>query len=208
MQIQQYEIRPERPEDWREVENLTREAFWNVYRPGCMEHYLVHRFRSRPEFVPELSLVLTTPEGLAAHILYCRSEIACDDGRTLPVACFGPVSVLPAQQRKGYGSALIRASLERARGLGFGAVFITGSPEYYARFGFVDARSRGVYYGAVPREEPTPFFLVLQLIPGWLDGVTGIWREPEGYQCRDEDVAAFDSAFPPREKRKLPGQLV
>ena len=208
MQMQQYEIRPEKPEEWREVEALTREAFWNVYRPGCMEHYILHRFRSRPDFIPSLSLVLEAQGRIVAHIMYCRAGIACDDGRKIPLVCFGPVSVLPAWQRQGYGSALIRDSLERAGKLGFGAVAITGDPCYYARFGFVDARSLGVYYGDMPRGEETPFFMLMQLKPGWLDGVTGVYHESDGYQYRDEDVEAFDAGFPPREKQKLPGQLV
>lgn len=201
-------IRTETPADYRAVEQLTREAFWNVYRPGCMEHYVLHRFRSLPDFVPELSLVAELDGRLAAHIMYSRAQITCDDGRVLPILVFGPVSVAPEFQRRGIGSRLIRESLDRAKALGCGAVAITGSPDYYGRFGFVPGQSLGVFYDGFPRTEPTPFFLVKELQPGWLDGVTGTYADPPGYLVSDEEVDAFDAGFPPKEKKKLPGQLV
>ncbi len=205
--MQNHTIRPETAADFQEVEHLTREAFWNVYRPGCTEHFVLHQYRTLPDFIPELSLVLEQSGRICAHIMYSRAEILCDTGRKLPILIFGPVSVLPEKQRQGLGSALIRHSLEKARALGGGAVAITGNPGYYARFGFTDAKSRGIFYAAVPRTEPTPFFLIRELQEGYLTGVTGSYTDPEGYFVRDEDVDAFDALFPPKQKQKLPGQL-
>lgn len=200
-------LRTETPEDYREVENLTREAFWNVYRPGCTEHWVLHRCRSLPEFIPELSLVLELDGRIIGHIMYSHARIRCDDGRSLPIMIFGPVSILPEYQKQGWGSYLIRESLTRAEDLGCGAVAITGNPAYYGRFGFSDARSFGVYYGDIPRDEETPFFMVRPLRSGYLDGITGTYFDPPGYFVSDEDVETFDASFPPKIKLKLPGQL-
>lgn len=200
-------IRKETPSDYREVENLVRESFWNVYRPGCTEHYVLHCYRSLPEFIPELSLVLERDGCIIGHIMYSHATIQCDDGSIKPIVIFGPVAIAPEYQKQGYGTQLISFSLEKARGLGCGAVAITGNPGYYHRFGFRDARSTGVYYGDVPRAEETPFFMIKELIPGYLAGITGVYTDPPGYLVSDADVACFDAAFPPKQMLKLPGQL-
>lgn len=202
------EIRLEKPEDYREVENLTREAFWNKYRPGCMEHYVLHRYRSRPDFVKELDYVMEEGERIVAHIMYSRAQINTDDGRTVPIMVFGPVSVLPEMQGRGYGSKLIRHTLELAERIGCGAVAITGDPGYYHRFGFVSGSEMGVCYGGVPRGEEAPFFMVKELKEDFLRGITGIYKDPEGYLAEEADVEAFDAGFPPKKKKNLPGQLV
>lgn len=200
-------IRPEEKKDWKAVENLTREAFWNKYKPGCDEHYILHRFRQLPQFVRELDCVLEEEGELVAHIMYSRAEIRTDGGRSVPVLIFGPVSVLPERQKKGYGGALIRHTLEKAARLGFGAVAVTGDPGYYHRFGFVSGSSMGIDYAGVPRGQAAPFFMVLELRQGYLAGVTGVFQEPDGYFAAEEDVEEFDRGFPPKEKKKLPGQL-
>ena len=73
-------IRLEQPEDYREVENLTREAFWNVYRPGCVEHFVLHRLRSDPDLVPELDIVMEKSGRLIGQNVFMRAHIAADDG--------------------------------------------------------------------------------------------------------------------------------
>lgn len=200
-------IRPETVQDQNIVETLTREAFWNVYRPGCVEHYVLHCFRQRPEFIPALNLVLETENGIIAHIMYSHAEIQCDNGSIVPIVVFGPVSVLPAYQHQGYGSKLIRDSLDRARSLGYGAVAITGNPAYYHRFGFVSGQSRGIFYADMPREADCPFFMMKELQDGYLNGVTGTYSDPQGYIISDTEVDDFDRSFPPKEKKTLPGQL-
>ena len=201
-------IRLEEPGDYREVENLTREAFWNKYRPGCMEHYVLHCYRERPEFVRELDHVLEEDGRIIAHIMCSRAQIIGDDEREIPILIFGPVSVLPEKQGQGCGSRLIRYTLALAEQMDFGAVAITGDPGYYHRFGFVSGSSMGVYYDGLPRTEEAPFFMVKELKEGFLRGVTGMYKDPEGYFVEDGDVDAFDVGFPPKEKKKLPGQLV
>ena len=202
-----YIIRPETPADYDRVLHITREAFWNLYQPGCDEHYIVKRFRTRPDFIPGMSLVLETAGEVRAHIMYTRAQIVADDGSVVPVLTFGPLSVLPQYQKQGYGSALVRYSLKKAREeYGCGAVIITGSSQYYHRFGFVPGQSLGVYYEDI-RSEPTDFFMGIELISGYLNGMSGVYRDGPGYHVEGVDIEAFDAAFPPKEKKVLPGQF-
>lgn len=203
-----YTFRLENKGDWKEVETLTREAFWNKYRPGCSEHYILHQFRNRPDFVKELDYIIEGDGRILAHIMYCKSEIICDDGRIIPIMTFGPVSVLPEYQGKGYGSKLIRFTMGKALELGCGAIAITGNPVYYQRFGFVSGRSMHIYYAAVPRDDEAPFFMVKELKSGYLSGITGTFKDPDGYIVKDADVEKFDANFSPKEKKEATGAII
>lgn len=201
-------IRPETKSDDRAVENLTREAFWNVYRPGCMEHYVLHCFRTDPAFVPELDLVMELDGTLIGHIMYARSEIACSDGRALPIMTLGPISLAPEYKRQGYGKCLLDYSMEKAKEMGAGALAITGNILFYGKSGFVPAKSKGIRYADDP---DASYLLIKELTPGFLSGISGTYKDPEGYfVCeRDPDgFAQFEATFPEKEKQKLPGQLV
>ena len=201
-------IRPETEGDDRAVENLTREAFWNVYCPGCMEHYVLHCFRTDPAFVPELDLVMELNGTLIGHIMYARSEIACSDGRALPIMTFGPISIAPEYKRQGYGKCLLDYSMEKAKEMGAGALAITGNILFYGKSGFVPAKSKGIRYADDP---DASYLLIKELTPGFLSGISGTYKDPEGYfVCeRDPDgFAQFEATFPEKEKHKLPGQLV
>lgn len=201
-------IRPETESDDRAVENLTREAFWNVYRTGCMEHYVLHCFRTDPAFVPELDLVMELDGTLIGHIMYARSEIACSDGRALPIMTFGPISIAPEYKRQGYGKCLLDYSMEKAKEMGAGALAITGNILFYGKSGFVPAKSKGIRYADDP---DASYLLIKELTPGFLSGLSGTYKDPEGYfVCeRDPDgFAQFEATFPEKEKQKLPGQLV
>ena len=127
-------IRLETKDDYRAVENLTRESFWNVYQPGCMEHYVLHCYRDDPAFVPDLDFVMELGGEMIGQIIYVRSEIDCDDGRKVPIMTFGPIGVAPAYKRQGYGKQLLDYSMEKAKEMGAGALAITGNykdPEGY-----------------------------------------------------------------------------
>ncbi len=202
--MQNYTIRRETPADYRTIENLTREAFWNVYRPGCMEHYVLHQFRDRPDFVPELDLVMEIDGEIMGHVMYVRSAIKTDDGRTVPMMTFGPISIAPAYKRKGYGTVLLRYSMEKAKEMGAGALAITGNFNFYGKSGFVVSKTKGVRYEDDPNAD---YFLIAELEPGFLDGISGTYKDPDGYFVDEQDVEAFDKAFPPKKKLKLPGQL-
>ena len=135
-------IRLERKDDYHDVENLTRESFWNVYRPGCMEHYVLHCYRNDPAFVPELDFVMELDGELIGQVIYVRSEIDCGDGRKVPIMTFGPIGIAPAYKRQGYGKQLLDYSMEKAREMGAGALAITGNILFYGKSGFVPAKTK------------------------------------------------------------------
>lgn len=200
-------IRQETPADYAAVEHLTREAFWNVYRPGCLEHYVVHVLRNDPAFVPELDLVMEQDGALIGHVLYMRAIIKADDGREIPMMTFGPISIRPDLQRRGLGKYLLDYSMEKAKELGAGILCIEGNLDFYGKSGFVLAGTRGIRYHGEPEQELVPYFLLKELHPGFLDGVTGVYHTPQGYYVDEAAAEVFDQSFPPKEKLKLPGQL-
>ncbi len=200
-------IRPERPGEYREVENLVREAFWNVYRPGCSEHYVIHVLRRDPAFVKELDLVMERDGKLIGQNMFMKTVIEADDGRVIPVLTMGPIGITPELKRRGYGKKLLDHSLEKAAEMGFGAVLFEGNIGFYGKSGFDYARKFGIRYHDLPEGADDSFFLCKELIPGYLRGVTGVYQTPKGYYVDDADVEAFDRDFPPKEKRKLPGQI-
>ena len=200
-------IRLEQIEDYRAVETLIRESFWNVYRPGCSEHYVIHVLRSDPAFVPDLDFVMELDGQLIGQNMFMRTVIDADDGRTVPVLTMGPICIAPALKRKGYGKKLLDASLEKAAALGFGAVLFEGNIAFYGKSGFDYASAFGIRYHDLPADADASFFLCKELIPGYLDGITGVYQTPQGYYVDDADVEAFDKGFPPKQKQKLPGQL-
>ena len=200
-------IRPERKEEYGEVENLVREAFWNVYRPGCSEHYVIHVLRDDPAFVKELDFVMERDGKLIGQNMFMRTVIDADDGRVIPVLTMGPICVTPELKRMGYGKKLLDFSLEKASAMGFGAVLFEGNIGFYGHSGFTYARNFGIRYHDLPDGADDSFFLCRELIPGYLDDVTGVYQTPGGYYVDNGDVEAFDAAFPPKEKLKLPGQI-
>ena len=202
-----YTIRLERSEEHRDVENLVREAFWNVYRPGCSEHYVIHVLRDDPAFVKELDFVMEQDGRLIGQNMFMKTVIQADDGRVIPVLTMGPIGILPELKRQGYGKALLDYSLEKATELGFGAVLFEGNIDFYGKSGFDYASKFGIRYHDLPEDADASFFLCKELVPGYLDGVTGVYQTPQGYYVDDADVDAFDKAFPPKEKLKLSGQL-
>ncbi|MBQ1642016.1 MAG: N-acetyltransferase [Oscillospiraceae bacterium] len=202
-----YRIRLERKEDYSEVENLVREAFWNVYRPGCSEHYVIHVLREDPAFVKKLDFVMEINDRLIGQNMFMKTVIDADDGSEISVLTMGPICITPELKRKGYGKALLDYSLEKAADLGFGAVLFEGNIMFYGKSGFDYARNFGIRYHDLPEGEDDSFFLCKELIPGYLDSVTGIYRTPQGYYVKDSDVEEFDNRFPAKEKLKLPGQI-
>ena len=124
-------IRLEQPADWREVENLTREAFWNVYCPGCKEHFVLNRYRSNPAFIPELDLVMEEDGRIIGHVMFSKAQIILTDGKAFPMWTFGPISIHPDYKRKGYGLKLLQYALEQARGMGIGLICMEGNIAFY-----------------------------------------------------------------------------
>lgn len=196
-------FRPERQADHRLVEELTREAFWDTYTPKCEEHYLVHQIRKSADFIPDLNIVAEIDNEIIGHIIYTPSAVVAADGAEFPTLTFGPVSIKPELQRKGYGNALIRYSLEQARALGHKAVIIFGEPVYYERFGFCDCKR----FEITDAEGRYPYaMMVLELFDGAIKGISGKFRDSKVFNMPPADVEEFDKSFPPRESYRTPSQ--
>ena len=202
-----YIIRNETKEDRREVENLIRESFWNVYRPGCTEHLVIHVLRDDPAFVKELDFVMEQDGRIIGQNIFVKTVINADDGRNIDVLTMGPICIIPELKRKGYGKILLDYSIEKAAEMGFRAVLFEGNIDFYGKSGFDYASRFGIRYHDLPEDADASFFLCKELIPGYLDGITGVYQTPAGYYVDDADVEKFDRDFPPKEKLKLPGQI-
>ena len=207
MKANNYIIRLERKDEHREVENLVRESFWNVYRPGCLEHYVLNQLRHDPAFVPELDFVMELNGELIGQNVFMKAVIKADDGRDVPILTMGPICIANERKRKGYGKILLDYSLEQAAALGYGAVCFEGNIDFYGKSGFTYASEYGIRYHGLPEGADAAFFLCKELIPGYLDNITGEYSTPQGYFVDEAEAEAFDKQFSPKEKLKLPGQL-
>ena len=202
-----YTIRLERKEEHRTVETLVRESFWNVYRPGCLEHFVLHQLRDDPAFVPGLDFVLVKDGEIIGQNMFMRAVIKADDGRELPIMTMGPICIAPALKRQGWGKILLDYSLEKAAELGCGALCFEGNIGFYGKSGFRHASEYGIRYHGLPEGADASFFLCKELSPGYLDGVTGEYGPPQGYFVDEAAAEEFDKNFAPKVKLKLPGQL-
>ena len=203
-------IRLEKQEEYREVENLVRESFWNVYRPGCSEHYVIHVLRNDPDFVKELDFVMELDGRIIGQNMFMKTVINADGGGDVPVLTMGPIGITPELKRRGYGKKLLDYSLEKAAEMGFGAVLFEGNIGFYGKSGFDYASKFGIRYHDLPEDADASFFLCKELNPGYLDGISGEYATPKGYFICDEDPAgfeAYEATFPYKEKLKLEGQL-
>ena len=205
-------IRLEHPNEYREVENLTREAFWNVYRPGCTEHYVLHLYRTNPDFIPELDFVLEE-KNIIGHIMFSKAELLHDDGHRTSSWTFGPISIHPDYKRRGYGLKLLQYALGKAREMGIGFLCMEGNIEFYKHAGFDLASKFNIHYHSEPKDAEVPYFLAQELIPGWLksNGITeACYCPPKGYFVADDNPEAFEAyeaIFPKKEKAFQEGQL-
>ncbi len=225
--MEKYTIRLEKVSEQHDVEALTRESFWNVYRPGCLEHYVLHCLRTDPAFVPELNFVMELNGRLIGQCICMRAELIAKSGYKVPIMTLGPIGIHPDYKRKGYGKALLDYTLEKATQMGFGAVCFEGNIDFYGKSGFDFASRYGIGYHGLPDTEDQSFFLCRELIPGYLE-MAGkeactkaadaaellehgkYWAEyatPQGYFVDESKADEFDAQFPPKEKLKLPGQL-
>lgn len=202
-----YIIRLEKKEEYREVENLVREAFWNVYRPGCLEHYVLNQLRNDPAFVTSLDFVMEKDGKLIGQNIFMRATIKADDGKNVPIMTMGPICICNEFKRNGYGKILLDYSLKKAAELGCGAVCLEGNIDFYGKSGFSYAGKYGIRYRGFPDGEDASFFLCKELIPGYLNGITGEYATPQGYFVDEIAAEEFDRSFPHKEKLKSSSQL-
>lgn len=200
-------IRLERKEEYRVVENLVRESFWNVYRPGCLEHYVLNRLRDDDAFVSELDFVMEQDGAIIGQNMFMRAAVQADDGRVINILTMGPICITNELKRQGYGKILLDYSLEEAAKLGYGAVMFEGNIDFYGKSGFTFASEFGIRYHGLPEGEDASFFLCKELIPGYLRDITGEYSTPSGYFVDEAEAEEFDKNFPYKEKIKLPGQI-
>lgn len=190
-------IRLEVPADYRRVEEMTRDAFWNIHVPGCDEHLLVHKLRKCDAFIPELDFVAEIAGKIVGNIMYSYATVTDDSGCKHEVLTFGPISVDPDFQKQGIGTSLIKHSLAHAAKMGFKAVIIFGHPSYYERFGFKAAKEYGIItaWGRYMAAN-----MALPLYEGALNGITGIYRDSPVYESDAEGLKEFERTFPYKEK--------
>ncbi|WP_010256047.1 GNAT family N-acetyltransferase [Treponema primitia] len=189
-------LRLEEEKDYRIVEELTREAFWNVYFPGCGEHLLVHNLRKATEFIKELDFVAIYNNKLIGNIVYVKAKIKNMD-KEYTVLTFGPLSVSPEYQNNGIGSTLIKHTINLAKELGYRAIIIYGDPEYYKRFGFKESKE----YTITNKDKKYPAaLLVLELYPNALNGIKGIFDEGKSYEIDEKELEEFEKGFNKKEK--------
>ncbi len=202
-------IRLENENDYREVENLTREAFWDLYHPGCSEHLIVHKIRGCSSFLPELDFVAVqdhprSSARIAGNIIYSKSKVVDKEGGEHEVITFGPISVLPSFQRQGIGSKLIALTKGMARKMGYKAIVIFGNPAYYRRFGFENAANFGI---STAEEGNFEEFMVLELYPGSLQGISGKYYADPVFEVNQGELEILERQFPYKEKHITDKQL-
>lgn len=200
-------IRLEEEKDYFETENLTREAFWNVYREGCFEHLIIHNLRKDKSFVKELDYCIEIDNKIIANIVYAKGKLKLENGNIREILIFGPVSVLPEYQKKGYGEKLINYTIEKAKELGFDTIVIMGNPNYYKKFGFESCSKYKIYYEGLDKNEEAPFFMIKILNDNNIENLKGIYSAPDCYKADEKELEEFDKKFPFKIKEKIEGQI-
>ncbi|WP_370573202.1 GNAT family N-acetyltransferase [Methanomethylovorans sp.] len=197
-------IRQEEEKDFKNVEYLTREAFWDLYKPGCNEHLLVHKIRKVPAFIKELDLIACDKDRIVGNIIYSKAKVINKENTEFEVLCMGPFAVSPSYQKKGIGSLLLNHSIEKARQLGYKAIIIFGNPDYYQRFGFGNAEKYNIH---TSWGENLDAFMALELYNGSLKGISGKFYEDEVFKIEEEELEDFEKQFPHKVKHVTDTQL-
>ena len=196
------ELRLENEKDYFEVENLTREAFWDVYRPGCSEHLVLNKLRQADSFIKDLYFVLIEDGKIVGNIVYTKMFTGTERKMSDEVIAFGPISVHPDFQRKGLGKKLIEYTLDKAKCLGYKAVLITGDNNYYNPLGFESACRYHVYLPGTSEDDEAAFFMAKELEEGYLGYNSGIYDFDTCFNVSEEELEIFDRKFPEKSKRE------
>lgn len=203
-------IRVEKESDFRNVENLVRESFWNVYRPGCTEHFVLHKMRNDSGFIPELSLIMEENGNLIGQSVFYKTSIKDEkSGIPFEILSLGPICISPDYKRKGYGKKLLDFAFDKAKKLGFGASCFEGNFDFYGKCGCKIASTKNLHYEGVEDSE-AGFFLCKELEPGFLENKSGTYSTPEIYFTPEkfsDEFKQYDETFPYKEKLKLPSQI-
>jgi len=190
-------VRNEVETDYRKVEDITRKAFWNLYFPGCNEHYLVHIMRNHKDIIKELALVVTINEKVVGNIMYMKSYVKNENDETIETITFGPVSVHPSYQKQGIGSTLIKKSIEKAKENNYKAIIIYGHPHNYCKYGFKSSKD----FNISNKEGKYPYsMLVLELEKDVFKDHSWKYYDSDAYNMDESKVEEFDKLFTNKEK--------
>lgn len=200
------EIRLENENDYFEVEVLVRNSFWNIYRPGAFEHYIVHCLRDDKSFIRDLAYVIEDDDKIVGHINYSVGYIDYGDEK-IDAVVLGPVAIYDDYQNRGLGSKLIRHTLDLAKNKGIPFVFVIGDENYYHRFGFESASNFDIYLDGTDTQDECPFFMVLVFDKAKLKNKNGTFHNPDVFDVNQSDVDEFDKQFEFKEKLILDSQL-
>lgn len=196
-------IRNEKEADYKTVEGITRKAFWNLYVPGCDEHYLVHIMRSHEDFISELDFVIEVDGQIIGNIMYTKAKLAGESGEEKEILTFGPLSITPEYQRRGYGKMLMEHSFDQARELGYDVIVIFGSPSNYVSSGFKSCKKFNVCTES--GKFPTAM-MVKELTPDALDGRKCVYRDSPVMSVDEKAALRFDENLEKMEKKYQPSQ--
>jgi predicted N-acetyltransferase YhbS len=207
--MENIKVRLEKEEDCREVENLVRDAFWDLYHPGCSEHFILHKMRNIPAFIQELDLVACDGQKIVGQIAYTKAKVINNKNEEFEVLCMGPLAVLPSYQKKGIGTLLVEESIKKATDLGYKAIIIFGEPKYYHRFGFQDAKEYGIQTADGQNFEAFMALMLTQdgLLKNDYSKIEGRFYADPVFEPKPEEVDEFDKQFSPREKHVTETQL-
>lgn len=190
--------------DFAITENITRESFWNVYKPGCSEHLVLHNLRKSKSYIKELDLVAFYSDQIVGHIISTKAKVVDSLKKEYEVLCVGPLSVLPDFQKKGIGGKLLKESIKIAKRLGFRGMILFGNPDYYQRFGFRNAKEFEITTKDYQNFEP---FMALELFENALTGVKGRFIEDESFNVNEDELNEYEKQFPYKEKLVTDTQL-
>jgi predicted N-acetyltransferase YhbS len=192
-------IQRTKTKDFLITENITRETFWNLFKPGCDEHLVLHNLRKSNSYIANLDMVAQSGNKIIGHIITTKANVIDLQNKKHQVLCVGPISVLPEFQKKGIGTKLLKESIASAKESGYSAMILFGHPEYYHRFGFVNARNYGITTKDGLNFDP---FMVLELYPNALAAVRGKFYEDKAFEIKEEELIEFEKKFPKKEKGK------
>jgi predicted N-acetyltransferase YhbS len=197
-------IRKSTEKDYYQTEMITRESFWNLYRPGCVEHLILHNMRKSDCYLSELDLVAVYENRIVGHIISTKAKVTDPMNKEHEILCAGPLSVLPEFQKQGIGSELMNASILLAKESGYAGMILFGNPEYYHRFGFRNAKEYNITTKDGQNFEP---FMALELQKDGLTGIQGRFFEDSSFEVRDDELTEFETNFPPKVKLKTATQF-
>jgi putative acetyltransferase len=198
-------IRNETEKDFKEVEGLTREAFWNLYVPGCSEHYLVHRMRNHPDFIKELDFIAEYDGQIVGNIIFTKAKLINKNGQERDIVSFGPFSVLPKYQHQGIGSLLFNHAKNAALKKGIKGILAYGYPHNYCKYGFKNGKDLNI--SDMNGEYPYGL-LALELEKQTFGGHKWKFKHSDVYNINNEGAEEFDRGFTLKERSYKPSQDV